>query len=91
MGALMLLLLLICLIICCVRCCACCCVGTKEQEAGKNEQRTITQLYFNENTLYVCPICTVEPPNKRTQYKFSCCVLGREVVLSSEVQNVLEL
>ena len=37
---------------------------------------------------------TVEPPNKGHalwgQYKFRCCVLCREVVLSSEVQKVCE-
>ena len=42
--------------------------------------------------MYQIPICdtnTVEPPNKGHliwgQYEFGCCVLCREVVLSSEV------
>ena len=60
-----------------------------------------SSLHFAFSVLY-CLLsdsincCTVEPPNKghfgdNINYKFSCCVLCREVVLSSEVQNVLEL
>jgi len=49
--------------------------------------------------LCACTICEYQTVYSRTseqrtlweQYKFSCCVLCREVVLFSEVQNVLKL
>ena len=50
-------------------------------------------LYTHEkkNTPVFSDTITVEPPNKGHFGDNICCVFCREVVLSSEVQNVIEL